>query len=235
LTPDMVEVFKNDPDMRVLSVSGTSYQYLAFNMQDPIFKDVRVRQAIAYALDREKIIKYVFRDQARLATGGLPPINWAYEPDVQTYPYNPAKARQLLQEAGHPNLTFTFKCSTDDTTRMLAAVLQQQLREAGINMEIRSNEFATFFADVQKGNFQAYSLRWVGGTNNDPDVFDYVFNSARMPPNGANRSRYSNPQIDALVAIGRRETDTEKRREVYGKIQRIVADELPYVSLWYLN
>jgi peptide/nickel transport system substrate-binding protein len=235
LTPDMVEVFRGDPDMQVLSVTGTPYQYLAFNMQDPVLRDVRVRQAIAYAIDRDKIIKYVLRDQARAASGVLPPINWAYEPDVRTYPYDPAKARQLLEEAGHPNLTFTFKCSTDETTRMLAAVLQQQLREAGINMEIRSNEFATFFADVQKGNFQAYSLRWVGGTNNDPDVFDYVFNSARMPPNGANRSRYVNPQIDTLVSIGRREVDTEKRRDVYRQIQRIVAEDLPYVSLWYWN
>ncbi len=235
LTPDMVEVFRNDPNMQVLSPPGTSYQYLAFNMQDPILRDVRVRQAIAYAIDREKIIKYVWRDLARPATGVLPPTNWAYEPDVATYPYNPAKAKQLLQEAGHPDLTFTFKCSTDDVTRMLASVLQQQLREAGIHMEIRSNEFATFFADVQKGNFQAYSLRWVGSTNNDPDIFDYVFNSARMPPNGANRSRYSNPQIDTLVSIGRREVDTEKRRDVYRQIQRIVAEEVPNISLWYLN
>src|SRR6185312_6681906 len=106
-----------------------------------------------------------------------------YESDVRTFPYDPAKARRLLQEAGHPNLTFTFKCSTDETTRMLAAVLQQQFKEAGITMEIRSNEFATFFADVQKGNFQAYSLRWVGA-NNEPDHFGLIFHSGRIPPNG---------------------------------------------------
>jgi peptide/nickel transport system substrate-binding protein len=233
LTPDMVEVFRNDSNLQVLSVTGSPYQYFAFNMQDPAFKDVRVRQAIAYAIDREKIIKYVLRDQAKLATGVLPPVNWAFEPNVKTYPYDPAKARQLLTEAGQPNFSFTFRCSTDDTTRMLAAVIQQQLKEAGITMEIRSNEFATFFADVQAGNFQAYSLRWVGGSNNDPDIFDLIFNSKRVPPNGSNRGRYFNPEIDRLIELGRRESDFDKRREAYHEIQRIVAEELPYISLWY--
>ena len=123
-------------------------------MQDPVFKDVRVRQAIAYAIDREKIIKYVLRDQAKLASGVLPPVNWAYEPNVKSLaPYDPARARQLLQEAGHPNTELYLPLLHDDTTRMLAAIIQQQLKEAGITMEIRSNEFATFFADVQAGNF----------------------------------------------------------------------------------
>jgi peptide/nickel transport system substrate-binding protein len=233
LTPDMIDVFRNNPDLQVVSVTGSPYQYFAFNMQDPIFRDVRVRQAIAYAIDREKIVKYVLRDQAKLASSVLPPINWAYEPNVKTYNYDPARARQLLAESGHPDLSFTFRCSTDDTTRMLAAVIQQQLKEAGIHMEIRSNEFATFFADVQAGNFQAYSLRWVGGSNNDPDIFDLIFNSKRTPPNGSNRGRYSNPEIDRLIEIGRLSTDNETRRNAYSRIQQIVAEELPYISLWY--
>jgi peptide/nickel transport system substrate-binding protein len=235
LTPDMVEVLRGDDDLQVTTATGTSYQYLAFNLEDPVFRDVRVRQAIAYAIDREKIIKYLWRDQARPATGVLPPNSWAYDAGVKTYPYDPEKARQLLREAGHPNLSFTFRCSTADDARMLAAVLQQQLKEAGIQMDIRSNEFATFFADVQKGNFQAYSLRWVGATNNDPDIFDYVFSSKRTPPSGANRGRYSNPEVDALIEMSRREIDIEKRREAYHRIQQIVAEELPYISLWYLD
>ena len=101
-------------------------------------------------------------------------------------------------------------------------------------MEIRSNEFATFFADVQKGNFQAYSARWIGA-NNEPDHFGLIFHSGRFPPNGANRGRYSNPEIDRLIELGRREADNELRKPIYHRIQQIVADDLPYVSLWYLD
>jgi len=232
LPPDMVEVLRENPDLQVLSAKGTIYQYFAFNLQDPAFRDVRVRQAIAHSIDRDKIIKYVWRNQVRPANSVIPPNNWAFEPNLPNYSYDPARARELLKEAGYPNLSFTYRCSTDDTSRMLAAVLQQQLRIVGINMEIRSNEFATFFADVQKGNFQAYSLRWIGG-NNDPDIFNAIFHSKMTPPNGSNRGKYFNPDVDRLIDIGRREPDTDKRREAYQEIQRIIARELPYVSLWY--
>ena len=99
-------------------------------------------------------------------------------------------------------------------------------------MEIRSNEFATFFADVLAGNFQLYSLRWIGG-NNDPDHFNLIFHSDLVPPNGANRGRYSNPQVDRWIELARREPDLDVRKQYYADIQRVVSEELPYVSLWY--
>jgi len=234
LLPDMVEVFRRDGELSVLRANGTNYQYLAFNMEDPVFSDLRVRQAIAYAIDRDRIIKYLWRDQARPATGVIPPDNWSYEPNVTKYSYNPEKARQLLRESGHSNLSFTFRSSNSDESRLLAAVLQQQLKDVGINMEIRSNEFATFFADIQKGNFQAYSARWIGA-NNEPDHFGLIFHSSRTPPNGANRGRYSNPEVDRLIEMGRREADNERRKPIYQRIQQIVSEDLPYVSLWYVD
>jgi peptide/nickel transport system substrate-binding protein len=234
LTPDMIEVLKKDDDLNVLQVDGTSYQYLAFNLQDPVFRDIRVRQAFAYGIDREKIIKYLWRSQARPATGLLPPSSWAYEPNVKTYPYDPARARQLLKEAGYEHLSFTYRTSQDDTGRLMAAILQQELREIGVTMEIRSNEFATFFNDVLQGNFQVYSLRWIGG-NNDPDMFNAVFHSKMTPPNGANRGRYSNPRVDQLIESSRREPDLEKRKAAYQEIQRIVSEELPYISIFYMD
>ena len=103
----------------------------------------------------------------------------------------------------------TMKTSTEESTRLLAAVLQQQLREVGIALDIRTFEFATFFADVSKGAFQLYSLRWIGG-NQDPDIFEYVFDSASFPPKRANRSFYSNPRVDELIAQGRNETRSGK-------------------------
>jgi peptide/nickel transport system substrate-binding protein len=233
LTPDIVEALRGDSRLDVMTAPGTRYQYIAFNLQDPVFRDIRVRQAIAYAIDRESIVKYLWRNQARPASGVIPITSWAYESNVKTYAYDPDRARQLLKEAGHPNLSFTFRTSSEDEARLLAAALQQQLQEVGIRMQIRSNEFATFFADVVSGNFQAYSLRWIG--SDDPDIFNLIFHSKRVPPNGANRGHYSNPEVDRLIDFSRRELDRDKRREAYKRIQQIVAEELPYVSLFYLD
>ncbi|HTG75053.1 MAG TPA: ABC transporter substrate-binding protein, partial [Terriglobia bacterium] len=88
--------------------------------------------------------------------------------------------------------------------------------------------------DIEKGNFQAYSRRWIGG-NNDPDIFNLIFHSTMTPPNGANRGFYANPEVDRLIDYGRRETDTEKRKAAYQQIQRIVSEDLPYVSLFYMD
>ena len=234
LTPDMIETLKHDDNVNVLQSEGTNYQYIAFNLADPVFSDVRVRKAIAYGIDRDKILKYLWRGQGRPASGMLPPSSWAYEPHVTTYTYDPERARQLLKESGHEHLSFTYRTSQDDTGRLVASVLQQQLREIGVTMEIRSNEFATFFSDIVKGEFQMYSLRWVGG-NNDPDIFNAVFHSKMVPPNGFNRGHYSNPRVDELIESSRREPDQEKRKAAYQDIQRIVSEELPYLSMFYLD
>lgn len=234
LPPDTINVLKSNQSLAVMEAPGTTYQYIAFNLKDPTFTDLRVRKAIAHAIDRETIIKYLWRDQARAATGVIPIGNWCYASDVATYPYNPERARELLREAGKTDLSFTFRSSTDEATRLLATVFQQQLKEIGIQMNIQSNEPATFSADIEKGNFQAYSRRWIGG-NNDPDIFNLIFHSTMTPPDGANRGFYKNLVVDHLIEIGRRETDTEKRKDAYQKVQRIVAQDLPYVSLFYLD
>jgi peptide/nickel transport system substrate-binding protein len=234
LPPDTVSVLKDNDELEVMEAPGTNYQYIAFNLKDPVFSDLRVRKAIAHAIDREKIIKYLWKDQARSATGVIPIGNWCYAADVATYPYDPERARELLRETGRSDLSFTFRTSTDETTRLLATVFQQQLKEVGIKMNIQANEPATFSADIEKGNFQAYSRRWIGG-NNDPDIFNLIFHSTMTPPNGANRGFYANPEVDRLIDLGRRETDTEKRKAAYQQIQRIVSEDLPYVSLFYMD
>jgi len=234
LPPDTVQVLKDIPHLQTMAAPGTNYQYVAFNLKDPLFSDVRVRKAFAHAIDRDSIIHYLWRDQARAATGVIPIGNWSYEPNVSTYPHDPERAKMLLAEAGKTGLSFTFRTSTDETTRTLAAVFQRQLKDVGIDMNIQSNEAATFSADIEKGNYQAYSRRWIGG-NNDPDIFNLIFHSAMTPPNGANRGFYANPRVDALIDLGRRITDLDARRTAYQEIQRIVSDELPYVNLFYLN
>jgi peptide/nickel transport system substrate-binding protein len=234
LPADMVEALRNEPSLAIAEAPGTIYMYIAFNLRDPVFSDLRVRQAIAHAIDRESMVKYLLRNQARLASGAIPPNNWAYTADVTKYAYDPEKARRLLAEAGHSDLTFTYRTSMDELGRLFAAALADQLRKVGVRMEIRSNEFATFFQDVQRGNFQMYSLRWVGD-NNEPDIFNRIFHSTMTPPNGANRGFFSNPEVDRLIEAARSTSDMEKRRAAYAEIQRLVSQELPYVSLWHMN
>ncbi len=240
LTADMVLALKKETDLIVQQSPGTVYGYLAMNLRDPILRDVRVRRAMAYAIDRGTIIHYLWRDEARPAATILPPEHWAYDPGVRTYHHDPVRARQLLDEAGLPpgpngvRFHLTMKASTEESTRLMAAVLQQQLREVGIALDIRTFEFATFYSDIQKGAFQLFSMRWVGA-NEDPDIFEHVFYSASTPPKRANRGYYSNPKVDALIEQGRREVDHEKRRRIYAEIQRILAEDLPYINLWYFD
>jgi peptide/nickel transport system substrate-binding protein len=239
LTPDMVLTLSHEPNLVVERDRGTEVQYLGFNLRDPVLRDVRVRQAVAYALDRKPMIDYLWRGQAQEARSVLPPQSWAYNRDVPAYEHDPAKARQLLDEAGYPSVNgvrfhLTMKTSTNEGTRLIVAVLQQQLREVGIALDIRSFEPATFLSDVIHGAFQLYSLRWIGG-NEDPDIFEYVFHSAKFPPNGANRGYYSNPKVDALIDRARREVNPAVRKQLYAEVQRILAEELPYIDLWYLD
>jgi peptide/nickel transport system substrate-binding protein len=239
LPADTVLTLEREPTLRVLRAPGTRLGYMAFNLRDPILKDVRVRQAIAYALDRQPLIHYLMRDSARLAASVLPPESWAYDGEVAQYSHDPAKAGQLLDAAGYPaangvRFHLAMKTSTEESSRAMAAVFQQQLREVGIALDIRSFEFATFFADVTHGEFQVYSLRWVGG-NEDPDIFEYAFDSSRIIPKGANRQFYNNPQVDSLIDHARAELDQNVRKQDYASIQRILAEDLPYVDLWYFD
>jgi peptide/nickel transport system substrate-binding protein len=239
LTPDTVLTLAREANLSVDSAHGTRFAYLGFNLRDPILKNVRVRQAIAYALDRKPMVEYLWRGEAELARSVLPTQSWAYNGDVRAYDHDPEKAKQLLDAAGYSaangvRFHITMKTSTDANTRLMVAVMQQQLREVGIALDIRSFESATFFADVIHGAFQMYGLRWIGG-NEDPDIFEYAFHSSKFPPNGANRGFYSNPKLDSLIDKARREIDPNARKPLYAEVQRILAEDVPYIDLWYLD
>lgn len=239
LTGDMVLALERESNLEVLRAPGTVLAYIAFNTRDPILKDARVRQAVAYAIDRTPMIHYLLRDFARPGYSLLPPESWAYNGDVPHYDHSPERARQLLEQAGYPAVNgvrfhLTLKTSTDENPRLIAAVLQQQLRDVGIALDIRTFEFATFFSDITRGAYQLHSLRWVGG-NEDPDIFEYVFHSAKFSPHGANRTYYANPRVDALIDQARAELDQNTRKQMYAEIQRILAEDLPYINLWYFD
>lgn len=238
LTPDMTATLGKESGIVADEQPGTPLAYIAYNFEDPILAHREVRQALAYATDRATIIRYLLRGQARAASSLLPPNHWAFEPNVQQYDFDPAHAEQLLDAAGYQRgadgvrLHLTLKTSTDESTRLYAAVLADQWKRVGVALELKSLEFATFYADITRGSFQLYTQRWVGG-NNDPDMFEYVFSSKKIPPDGANRGHYRNPQLDALLDRARVEMDREKRKAILSDVQKIVAEDEPYINLWY--
>jgi len=238
LPMDALPVLAARPNLVVEDSPGTQVQYLGFNLRDPLLKDARVRQAIACAIDRKLIIQTLLRGHAQLAESLLPVSHWAYTGDGPRYDYDPARAAQLLNDAGYPSrqdgarFHLTMKTSTDEGTRLLAAVLQQQLAKVGISLDLRSYEFATFYSDLNRGAFQMYSLRWIGG-NEQPDIFSYAYSTARFSPQGLNRSHYSNPQVDTLLAEAAESADTDRRRADYVEAQQILARDLPAITLWY--
>jgi peptide/nickel transport system substrate-binding protein len=238
LPVDSLPVLEARPNLRMETTGGTEVQYLSFNLRDPLLADARVRQAFSCAIDRQLIIRTLLGGHAQPAQSLLPVQHWAFNDDGPRFGYDPERAERLLDEAGHPRAAsgirfrITMKTSTDEGTRLLAAVLQQQLARVGIAMEVRSFEFATFYSDVTRGAFQLYSLRWIGG-NEQPDIFGYAFSTARFSPKGANRSHYSNPRLDEVLADAEESEDRARRRADYSEAQQILASDLPAINLWY--
>jgi peptide/nickel transport system substrate-binding protein len=238
LSPDMVVTLARERGIVADEQPGTTIAYVGFNLEDPILSHREVRQALAYATDRATLIKYLMRGQARAAGSLLPPNHWAYDPDVRQYDFDPGRAEQLLDAAGFKRgaggvrFRLEFKTSTEEYSRLLSEAIADEWQRVGVAVELRPLEFATFYADLQRGSFQLSAQRWVGG-NNDPDIFESVFSSRKIPPNGSNRGHYRNPKLDALIDQARMEMDREKRKALLWEIQEIVAEDEPYINLWY--
>ncbi len=240
LSPDVIHQLAEEKSVRIAQSPCTDYAYVGVNMRDPVLKDRRVRYALGYAIDRQAIVDHLRRGLARPAIGILPPASWAFDESIFQFTHDPAKARALLDEAGYhdpdgdgpqPRLRLSLKVSTNEFIRLQAAVIQQDLKQVGIDLDVRSYEFATLYADVLKGNFQLFTLQWVGVS--DPDMLRRVFHSKQMPPNGFNRGYYENPEVDRLIDAAMAAATDDDRRRFYGQAQRAVAADAPYISLWY--
>jgi peptide/nickel transport system substrate-binding protein len=242
VAPDIEFQLRKDPHLQTVESPGVDYQYIGINLRDPILKDVRVRQALAYAIDRQAIVDYLRRGLGSVSTGILPPLSWAYAPDAFVFTHDPAKARALLDEAGYrdsdgdgplPRLTLTLKTTSSEFNRLQSALFQQNLHDIGIDLDVRTYEFATLYSDVLAGNFQLFFLQWTGGSLADPDILRRVFHSNQVPPAGFNRGHYSNPEVDRLLDEASASLDDQRRLALFQQVQRIVARDLPYISLWY--
>jgi peptide/nickel transport system substrate-binding protein len=240
IEPDMLPWLKRNTDAAIEANQGTTFQYIGINLTHPILKHRKVRQAIAYAIDREAIIRHLLKGLGTPASGVLSPLNWAFESAVDQWPYDPEKAKRLLDEAGFrdpdgdgplPRFRLSFKTTNIDLRKRIAEALKDQLQRVGIELEIRTYEWGTFYSDIKKGDFHLYTLAWVGVL--DPDIYYQIFHSGSIPPDGDNRGRYSNTAVDDLLEKGRRSTDMTERKRIYSQIQKVLAADLPYIPLWW--
>jgi peptide/nickel transport system substrate-binding protein len=240
LSADLIPVLVRRPSLALSERPGTNFAYLGINFQDPLLAKREIREALAFATDREALVRFLLHGQARVASGILPPNHWAYEPNVTEYSADTPRAEKILDAAGYPRAAngirfhLTLKTSTEEQARLIGAALQEQWRKAGIDLELRPLELATLLSDSIRGNFQLTFLRWIGA-NNDPDIFEFVFSSKRFPPDGANRGHYRNPRIDALTDQIRVEMDQTKRKALCSEVQKILADDLPYIPMWFTD
>lgn len=246
LSPDAIKLLDQDPKLQVLQFTGSNVYLLTFNCSQPPLNEVRVRQAIAYAIDREGMIRDLLLGQGKIAHSILPEESWAYHA-AQKYSFDPEMAKKLLDEAGlkdpdgdGPQLRFAkpvvFKVSGSNVSgKSYAGVIQNYLKNVGVPVSIETAELNTLFDELRRGNFQIFYGQWVGG-NQDPIFFKDLFATSEIPTEtraSRNRSRYSNKELDALLGEAANTFDREKAKQLYAQVQEIVSRDVPVLPLWY--
>ncbi len=235
---DRLETLSKDyPQLKVLHRPGLNTSYLGFNAEDPVLRNKLVRQAIDVAIDRQAIIKYLLKGMAIPARTLLLPGDKFYNPSLPVLEFNPAKAKVLLDQAGYKpgaegiRFALTFKTSNNATRTAIAKAIASNLLAVGIKVSVLSLDWGKFKLDVDKGHVQMWGLSWVGFK--DPTIYNYAFATSNFPPHGANRGRFSQPALDALFSQAQLSTAEEPRRKIYEEVQKIVAEEAPYVFLYH--
>jgi peptide/nickel transport system substrate-binding protein len=235
LPPKVLDILGQDPKLRLEQFNGSNIVYLGYNTQSSILKNVKVRRAIAYAIDRQRIINEVLDGQAKIAHSMLPVESWAYS-EATKYDYNPERAKQLLKQAGYKKERILFSVSSGNVIVFkYIQVVQSMLREIGLRVEIETLEPSALRTQLVFGQFQMTTGRWVGG-NQDPLFLKDLFWSGAIPGRKSaccNRSRYINQQFDQIIEQAVETADREKARILYADAQTIVNNDMPVLPLWY--
>jgi len=246
LSPDAIKSLGNDPRLNVQQFDGSNLNLLTLNTTAAPLDSVKVRQAIAYAIDRESMIRDLVQGQGKIAHSILPEESWAFTPG-QTYHYDPAAAKRLLDEAGFrdpdgdgPQMRFAkpilFRISgSSAAARQYAGVIQNYLKEVGVPVTIETSELNVLFEFLKRGQFQIAYGQWVGG-NQDPIFYRDLFATSEIPTEARasrNRSRYSNPELDKILEEAANTYDHAQAAPLYARAQDIVSREVPVIPLWY--
>jgi peptide/nickel transport system substrate-binding protein len=221
-----------------------SYTYLGFNLQNPLFADRKVRQALACAVNKEELIDGVLLGLGKEASGPFKPGTWQFNADVKRYPFDPKKALEFLAEAGWRDTDgdgildkkgqrFEFELLVNQGNEVrakTAEIVQRRLAEVGISVKIRVIEWAAFIKEfINKRRFDAVILGWT--IPMDPDLYD-VWHSSKTGPSELNFISYKNEEVDALLERGRSTFDRAERKRCYDRIQEILAEDQPYIFLY---
>lgn len=230
------DIARRYPELQVISSSALKTSYIGFNLNDPLAGNLAIRKAIDLSIDRQAIIDLLLAKLAKPARSLLTPDSQYFNKELAQVKIDRTKAEQILDDAGFKKKgKYRFEISyktTIDTTRInIARAIASQLKKIGIQVRIEPMEWGRFKQDVSLGRVQMWGLTWIGFK--DPDIFRYAFSSKAFPPDGANRGRYKNTKLDALLEEGRRTPEASKRKKIYDQVQEIIAQERPYVFLWH--
>jgi len=233
IPPDFVESLKGVKGILVKSIPGNTMYYLGLNLKDEYLKDLNLRMALSYSIDYKELVKFIMKGYARRAYGLLPPEHWAYTDNLKKFYYDLKKAKYFLKKTGFKDINLEFKCADKKVSKRLAVALKYYWNKIGIGVKIKSYEFSTFYRDIVKGNFQVYPLAWVGILS--PDIYIYTSHSKFIPPYGANRAHYSNPNVDLLLYKASEIYDFEILKKTYKKVEYLVSKDIPFIPLWFAN
>jgi len=231
---EMINWLEEQDKTHIKKARGDTFTYMGFNMSDPVTSQLSIRQAIAHAINRDEIIEHVMDNTARKAGAILSPEHWSGNAELTGVEFDPEESRRLLKAAGYDELNplqIIYKTSNNPFRVRLATIIQYQLKQVGIEVDVRSYDWGTFYGDIKAGRFQMYSLSWVG--LKIPDIFRYAFHSTSLPPNGANRGRFKNDTVDAMIEAAESKQDLYEQAKLYQDLQVYLHEQLPYIPLWY--
>ncbi len=222
-----VSTLEGDGTIELAVAPSNDYWYLALNENREPWNDVRVRQAVAYAIDRDAILQATSYGTAVANQLAIPETSGWYT-EYSEYSYDPERAQQLMAEAGVTSATIDMLATSDyPETSTAAQIIEANLAEIGITMNIRTPDFATWLDEQNTGNFDMLMMSWIG--NIDPDDFYYAQHHSG---GGSNAQGYSNPEVDALLDQGRTETDEATRKDLYAQAATMIADDASYIYLY---
>ncbi|MDT8376389.1 MAG: ABC transporter substrate-binding protein [Mariprofundaceae bacterium] len=236
LPPHLIPYLQKQSGIEIQYHPSTTFSYIGLNLQDKYLKDVRVRRALALGLDRERLKKALFSDLPELAETVLTSSHWAAAKLPPT-PFDAVQAEKLLdaagfkRDAGGIRFRITYRTSTDPTRLRLVTAIADSWQKIGVQVAIESLEWGGFYARIKRGDFQAFSLDWVGIT--DPDIYRWILHSDMWPPAGSNRGRYSNTQMDSWLDAAAISEERAERIRLYANVQQQMQADQVYIPLWY--